>query len=347
LGLGPTEAKAIMAEADVDGNGEISYEEFIPLAVDLVYSMYARLDDDEAQQKVKDAAQADANELLKGMKQEEIEEIMRDIFKKSDADNSGALSVAEFQKCCKEADIGLTRKEVNILMHQCDVDGDGMISYDEFVPLCFEMLREIIVNDMIETNKQDAGELQQFITRVWEEADARKTGRLPLPDLSKALWDAQLGLTRVQLHTICSSAEYEDETGVALVDYTVFAYKAAQLMYRMLDLDARNERDSALREMETDDDSDLVHGYSRDEMEQELIAIFQAADPTNSGSVRLADVRPILVNSTLGLTESEVKAVIASASADELDDGMILYHNIVRYAFYILQYLAQEAKLGR
>ena len=51
-------------------------------------------------------------------------QVMTDIFMKADVDGSGALSIQEFRKCCMDADIGLTRKEINYLMHQCDADGD-------------------------------------------------------------------------------------------------------------------------------------------------------------------------------------------------------------------------------
>ena len=43
-GLSEKEAKRVMAEADMDDNGEISYEEFIPLAVELVHNMYAKME---------------------------------------------------------------------------------------------------------------------------------------------------------------------------------------------------------------------------------------------------------------------------------------------------------------
>ena len=50
---------------------------------------------------------------------------MGEIFAKCDVDGSGNLSISEFRKCCEDADIGLTKREINVLMLQCDVDGDG------------------------------------------------------------------------------------------------------------------------------------------------------------------------------------------------------------------------------
>merc|ERR1719181_972187 len=128
------------------------------------------------------------------MSKEEAEGVMMEIFMKSDADGSGALSLAEFQKCCKDADIGLTRKEINILMHQCDVDGDGHISYEEFVPLCFEMLTEIMKDSLL-NQQRPTSELQQFLDEICMEVDAAGTGALDALQLKEVLRSADLGLT--------------------------------------------------------------------------------------------------------------------------------------------------------
>ena len=150
LGLSDRETKRVMAEADFDDNGEISYDEFIPLAVDLVGGMYAKMDAEaDREQNEADAREEAQNYLMHGMTKEEVEQVMGEIFAKSDVDGSGNLSISEFRKCCKDADIGLTKKEINVLMHQCDVDGDGHISYEEFVPLCFEMLTEILKDELL------------------------------------------------------------------------------------------------------------------------------------------------------------------------------------------------------
>jgi len=278
------------------------------------------------------------------MSKEQVEEIMKAIFKKSDVDNSGALSIAEFQKCCKDADIGLTRKEVNILMHQCDVDGDGMISYDEFVPLCFEMLVEITANNLLESQKEPS-ELEEFLKAVWTDADSGQTGTLLLTALKVALWGADLGLSRVQMHSICSTAEIEeDEAGNAFVSYMEFAPHAATLIYRMMDMDAQAERTQAVHD-QMGAEADMVHGMTQADLEVGLGQLFSAADSSGSGFVPLANLQPLLMGSTLGLTEGEVRAILSSVEV--LPNGTVEYASVVKYAFYILQYLAQEAALSR
>ena len=73
LGLSDKETKRVMAEADFNGDGEIGYEEFIPLAVDLVQTMYAKLEAEQARAADEAAAREEAqNYLLHGMTKEEV-----------------------------------------------------------------------------------------------------------------------------------------------------------------------------------------------------------------------------------------------------------------------------------
>ena len=69
LGLSEKEIKRVYAEADFNGDGEISYEEFIPLAVDLVASMYAKMDLEQQENEAREMAQ---NTLVHGMSKEEV-----------------------------------------------------------------------------------------------------------------------------------------------------------------------------------------------------------------------------------------------------------------------------------
>ena len=73
LGLPDRETKRVMAEADMDGDGTISYREFIPLAVDLVQSMYAKLEAEMARGREEEEAREEAKQfLLHGMTKEQV-----------------------------------------------------------------------------------------------------------------------------------------------------------------------------------------------------------------------------------------------------------------------------------
>ena len=73
LGLSDKEARRVMGEADFNEDGEISYEEFIPLAVELVGSMYAKMEAEYARQQDEDEAREEAqNYLLHGMTKQQV-----------------------------------------------------------------------------------------------------------------------------------------------------------------------------------------------------------------------------------------------------------------------------------
>lgn len=72
LGLSDKDAKLLYAEADMDENGEVTYQEFIPLAVDLVQSMYARMEAADAAADEEEEARDLAAEQLHGMGREEV-----------------------------------------------------------------------------------------------------------------------------------------------------------------------------------------------------------------------------------------------------------------------------------
>jgi len=104
LGQNPTEAELqdMVNEVDADGNGTIDFPEFL--------TMMAR--------KMKDTDSA-----------EEIKEA----FKVFDKDGNGYISAAELRHIMTNLGEKLTDEEVDEMIREADVDGDGQINYDEFV----------------------------------------------------------------------------------------------------------------------------------------------------------------------------------------------------------------------
>lgn len=341
LQLSDREVKRVLAEADTNGDGEVSYEEFIPIGVEIVHNIYAKNEMEAARAAEEDAAREEAQlYLVHGMTKEQVEAVMMDIFQKSDADGSGALSPAEFRKCCKDADIGLTRKEVNILMHSVDADGDGQISFEEFVPLCFEMLVEILKDEFLQDKRQPS-DLEVFLVDMFRQADFSGEGVLDPIQMKKVLLECDFGLTKLQTHSILSQAEY-DEDGFA--NYSKFAATAAELIYRMLDPESQMQKFEQVQALESaGTDFSMVHGLSADDVVIALGEAFNQFDPQGSGVMTMPDLKRALETCALQLSPTEVSSLM---SAVEVDERGAYYAPLVDYAFYILQYLAQEAAAG-
>lgn len=235
LGLTDREVRQIFAEADTSGDGVIEYAEFVPVAVDVVRTIYAKMDTaDKLAHREQEAAEETQAFMLHGMPRAELEMLITDIFHRADMDGNGTLSRAEFFQCLQDADLGLTRHEVNVLMLEVDENEDGLISYEEFIPVCFDVLVQIVAQDVAQEKvPSEERQVAEFLSDLFVQADVDRRGRLHRSLLRDLLRTAELGLTRIQIHAIMGEAE-EDADGS--VDYATFARRAATMIASLVDI---------------------------------------------------------------------------------------------------------------
>ena len=91
-------------EVDVDGNGTIDFPEFLSL-------------------------------MARKMKDTDTEEELIDAFKVFDRDGNGLISAAELRHVMTNLGEKLTDEEVDEMIKEADIDGDGHINYEEFVKM--------------------------------------------------------------------------------------------------------------------------------------------------------------------------------------------------------------------
>ena len=158
----------------------------------------------------------EARKYLHGFSREELEGVIRQSFEQADVDGSGTLDAEEFRQCIRTADVGLTRQEANMLMAFADADGDGKVSYDEFVPICFDLLVEVVSNDLLRSKKTETAQaIEEYLLAIWAEADHGRTGSLAPRVLSRLIREADLGLTHVQVRAPAPSAALQRASAVA------------------------------------------------------------------------------------------------------------------------------------
>merc|ERR1719449_3155 len=104
LGRKPTmeELKAMIAEVDDDGSGEIEFPEFLSL-------MASKLQDTDS-----------------------VEE-MREAFLVFDRDKSGSVTASELKHVMNNLGEQVTDEEVQEMIVEADADGDGELSFDDFL----------------------------------------------------------------------------------------------------------------------------------------------------------------------------------------------------------------------
>ncbi|XP_077298572.1 calmodulin-alpha-like isoform X2 [Arctopsyche grandis] len=106
LGQRPTETELrdMVNEVDQDGNGTIEFNEFLQM-------------------------------MSKKMKGGDGEDELREAFRVFDKNNDGMISSVELRHVMTNLGERLTEEEVDDMIREADLDGDGMVNYNEFVTI--------------------------------------------------------------------------------------------------------------------------------------------------------------------------------------------------------------------
>ena len=106
LGQNPSEEelKQMIREVDLNGNGTIDFKEFMCL-------------------------------MVKKMKDNDFDEELQEAFKVFDRDQNGYISSHELRHTMTNLGENLTPEEVEEMIKEADIDGDGQVDYQEFVKM--------------------------------------------------------------------------------------------------------------------------------------------------------------------------------------------------------------------
>jgi len=106
LGQNPseTELEEMIKQVDLDGNGTIDFKEFLGL-------------------------------MVRKMKDTDTEEELLEAFKVFDRDGNGFITSHELRHVMSNLGQSLSPEEIEEMVREADVDGDGQINFDEFVKM--------------------------------------------------------------------------------------------------------------------------------------------------------------------------------------------------------------------
>ena len=71
----------------------------------------------------------------------EFQNHLQKVFRMADANGSGLLSHSEINNLFHSLSIHLNPFELSVIISEADLNHDGLINYEEFVPVCSDLIR--------------------------------------------------------------------------------------------------------------------------------------------------------------------------------------------------------------
>lgn len=342
LGLSQKEIKILYTQADLNEDGAVEYREFIPACVQLIGVLKAKASAEQAAISKEIEAREIADYYIRGMSAQEVEAMMGVAFQMADKDGNGFLDQKEFQAFLKDMPLNLTKKEVNAAMLSYDANQDGKISFQEFVPIFHAVMHDVYTRDILSAmTEPDA--ITSHLLACCTKYDPQNTGFLPVQKVSRAFREADLGLTKFQIVSLCSSAPQ----GGKGVDYRTWIQETATAAISALiqvDEKVQYQRAAAWKQVtETEAIAEMVLGIPRDEFCKTVGSAFQAADKDKSGTLDPREFDECLRNCGVALNDDQIKILAAAADVDQ--DGMIQYGEFQEVAFLLIHQSLQEAAI--
>lgn len=226
LGLSARTYRQIMQATDVHEDGWIEYSEFVPIMIDIVQASRVLENSRQSQAYEECKAHGSAVEyLLDGMPRGHLEESMLRTFEAADLDNDGTLDRRQFAHCIRQLKLGLSKREINCLMAEVNVSNSGLVSYREFVPLMFELIVEIIKDNLL-VNQGPLRELSQYFCDTLQEFDVDNRGKIFVNQACDVL--STMHLTAIQVQAIVSEADCDEHQ---LINWKKFSRVAALMAF--------------------------------------------------------------------------------------------------------------------
>ena len=174
-----------------------------------------------------------------------------------------------------------------MLLSEADENEDGVVTYEEFTPMCFQILVEKYKEDYLNNKAlSEAGELESYMLQYFEGSDklAGDNGmKMKRKDVKKVMQEMSydfLGLSKIQIVSVMSLA---DADGQKMVEVPVFVKAASGMVNKLMDLSAQKEKAQAIANLSNTVGADILHGMSGEQVKGMLREAFQEADTEGKG----------------------------------------------------------------
>jgi Ca2+-binding EF-hand superfamily protein len=352
LGISPQELRFVISEADENENGVVDYEEFVPLAVDLIQSFRARnraktmnsqedvLVDDQILQTISGTELKDT-----------AEKCLAKIFE-FDSKKYGLIRVPDLKRCLQAIanNVGLADNEISMLCQLLPRDQFGRIKYNTTPTTLFDCLSKVRFMTMKNAIVESKGSgLQKYLLDLCKEEEKKlanyngnskekfvPTGIVPCRSLINILSNSpRLSLSRLQVLVIMSEASVLD----GMINYFQFIPVVAKAIEIMFEPKALRQRAELIEKTDLSPEA-LLQGMSSEMFEQRLLTLFKSYDIDHNGTLDQNEFIACLESLDLQLSYGEMVALMAAADVEQA--GFLKFEDFVGFFTHNLLNLERE-----
>jgi len=259
-------------------------------------------------------------------------------FKAADAAETGSLSRAEVKQVLKAPKLGLTKKQVQMLVVHVDGRGGASLGVAQVLSL-LDILEEVKLADM---QRQDLGaigdELKEALGKLG--AQAGHFNLVAPAKIKDLLLDKFPLLSTLQISAIMSEAPYD---AAGLVRWADFLPALSMMVAAMSDPSAVAER-NAVAARANFEPVELMDGKDRELLTQMLQNLFTEADKDGNGWLDYNEFEECLASTSLNFTKGDIQMLMGVADAD--DTGRITYAQFTQLAYDVLLHVARERAIS-
>jgi Ca2+-binding EF-hand superfamily protein len=311
--LAPSQVAAIVDEADVNKDGVIEYDEFVPVAIGIL----------QARSRTGAPTMPKIDDVPPAM----LERYFKKLFAIADTNGDGVLQPAEFRRLLELSGFNLDASQVNELVYRADSNNNGVIEYDEFIPVAMDILRSRKSSGrapMPRIEDVPAPMLERYFKKLFSIADTNRDGVLQPNELQRLFQLSGFGFSKAQVDSLMAQAD-TNRNGV--IEYEEFIPVAMSILSQQQEnidtyLDTQDEQQA--RQF-------LLQGKTRDQLERQMKKIFLFADEDCSGNLDLREFKNCLGGMGLPLNAAQTSELMSMVDVNH--DGKVDYEEFIPLAF--------------
>lgn len=331
LGLSKNEVKMLLAEADENMDGGISYQEFVPLAVETVQTMrlkqrYAEVEADMNEELTWAAAQ------IIGMDRDDFAAFVRSAGEK--LGSGGMYSKAQLKALLKSPTLGLSKQQATAAAADVAFDASGNVAVSALEETLYDTVLKVVADALA---MQNVGVVGDMINEGFRHYDKEDTGYIDKKVARSQLLNIFPFLTKLQATAVLNDAPLsEDGSQLAWKD---FLPKLTALVKAMGDPEAIRERSEMALRAEFAPMEMMSH-LDKQKFEESITMLFAEADKDGNGVLDVHEMSRLLDNPSIGLRPNDAMDLMDMYDDDQ--DALISLEEFKNIAYEKLAAITRE-----